>query len=245
MREPKHAALVEQDFVVELFGERLPEPKREVVDRRALVPEVVRANDRRVPDRVPGPQPAPLDDRDVGQAVVLRQVVRRREPVQPAADDDGVVGRLRVGVAPEEVGMAFGGHAANMGRGGGGVKGRAGDDRFTRSDESYTRRRGVCRDGRTCAPEAVVMTCPECQSDTLAGGKSGLVHLRKGVPVVVRNVPGFACHQCGYFDFAGDTAKSIDALLDAGTTTGSITAAVIDLEQLPAARERRKPVGAN
>ena len=84
------------------------------------------------------------------------------------------------------------------------------------------------------------MICPECRSETLAPGTTELALLRDGAPVVVRNVPGFKCRQCGYFEVAGDTAKRLDALLDEGASTGSVTAAVLDLERLPASEGRRK-----
>jgi hypothetical protein len=71
-----------------------------VVERDALVEEVVRADDRRVAAGVPAADPALLDDRDIRDAVLGREVVRRAEAVAAAADDDRVVGGLRLGLAP-------------------------------------------------------------------------------------------------------------------------------------------------
>src|SRR6185295_3585683 len=85
--------------------EALPQLERVLVDRGALVPEVVRADDRRVAGDVPARQPAALEHGDVGDAVLLREVVRGREAVPAAADDDDLVGVARLGRPPEEVGV--------------------------------------------------------------------------------------------------------------------------------------------
>jgi hypothetical protein len=71
-----------------------------VVERDALVEQVVRADDRRVAAGVAAADPALLDDRDVREAVLGREVVRGAEPMPAAADDDGVIGRLRLRVPP-------------------------------------------------------------------------------------------------------------------------------------------------
>ena len=73
--------------------------------RRALVPQVVGPDQGGVAGHVAAGEPAPLQHRDVGDAVVLGQVVRGRQAVAAAADDDHVVGPLRLRVAPEEVGV--------------------------------------------------------------------------------------------------------------------------------------------
>ena len=76
--EVDDAALAEQQVVVELLGEALPQLERVLVDRGALVPQVVAADDRRVAGHVPAGQPAPLEDGHVRDPVVLREVVGRR-----------------------------------------------------------------------------------------------------------------------------------------------------------------------
>ena len=70
VREVQDAALAEQDVVVELLLEPLPELQRVLVDRRALVPEVVRADDRRVAAHVAAAEPPALEHRDIGDAVL-------------------------------------------------------------------------------------------------------------------------------------------------------------------------------
>ena len=101
VREVDDAALAQHHVEVELVLERLPELQAELVDRRALVPQVVRAHDRRVAAHVPAAEPAPLEHGHVRDAVVLREVVGRRETMPAGADDDDVVRVLRIGGAPE------------------------------------------------------------------------------------------------------------------------------------------------
>ena len=105
VREVEHAALAEQDRVVEVVLQALPELEGVLVDGRALVPQVVRPDQGGVAGHVPARQPAPLQHRHVGDPVVLGQVVRGREAVPAAADDDHVVGPLGLRVAPQEVGV--------------------------------------------------------------------------------------------------------------------------------------------
>ena len=96
MREVEDAAMAHHDVEVELAAERLPEVERVIVDRGALVEEVVGADDRGVAAGIAAADPALLDHGDIGHAVQLGEVVGRREAVPAAADDDGVVARLRL-----------------------------------------------------------------------------------------------------------------------------------------------------
>ena len=100
VREHQHAALGEHDVVVQLLGEVLPEVEGVVVEPGALVVEVVRADDRGVAPGVAAAEPALVDHRDVGDPVLLRQVVGGAEAVAAGADDDHVVGGLRLRVRP-------------------------------------------------------------------------------------------------------------------------------------------------
>ena len=100
MRQHHHAARRIHDVVVELLAEPLPELQRMLVDRRALVPQIVRADDRRVAPGIAAAEPALLEHRDIGDAVLLGEVVGGRQPVAAAADDDDVIGRLRLGRTP-------------------------------------------------------------------------------------------------------------------------------------------------
>ncbi len=99
--EVEHAALAEQEVVLQLGGQLLPEVQRVVVERRALVEEVVGADDRGVAGHVAAGQPAALKHRDIADAVVARQVVSRRQAVSAGPDDHHLVMPFRVRVAPQ------------------------------------------------------------------------------------------------------------------------------------------------
>jgi hypothetical protein len=91
VREVEHAALAEQDRVAEVVLESFPELQRVLVDRRAFIPQIVRPDQRRVAGHVAAREPTLLEDSDVGDAVVLHQVVRGRQAMPAAADDHDVV----------------------------------------------------------------------------------------------------------------------------------------------------------
>src|SRR2546429_3715277 len=82
-----------------------PELERGFVDRGALILEVVRADDRGVAGHVAACQPAALEHRNVGDAVVFRKVIRRGQTMAAGADDDDLVRTPRLRVAPEMIGM--------------------------------------------------------------------------------------------------------------------------------------------
>ncbi len=100
VREHHHAALAEHDVVVQLLRQALPELHRMVVERRALVEEIVRADDRGVAPGIAAADPALLQHGDVAHAVLAWRGNRRRQPMPAAADDDRVVRRLRLRRAP-------------------------------------------------------------------------------------------------------------------------------------------------
>ena len=97
VREREVPVLREHEVEVELGRELLVELDALLVERRALGSAVVRADDRRVPAGRARADVALLEDRDVRDPVVLREVVGGREAVRAAADDDDVV------VPPERV----------------------------------------------------------------------------------------------------------------------------------------------
>ena len=100
MREHHHAALGEHHVVIELLRQALPELDRMLVDRRALVIEVVRADDRRVAPGIAAAEPALLDNRDIGRAMRLGEVIGGGEAMAARADDHDVVMLLRLRIAP-------------------------------------------------------------------------------------------------------------------------------------------------
>src|SRR5947207_9459010 len=105
VHQAEHAALAEQNVVIELLGKVFPELQRVFVDRRALIPEVVRANDGGVAGHVAARQPAPLEHGNIRDVVILRKVVGRCQAMAASADDDDLVRAPRLRVAPQMIGM--------------------------------------------------------------------------------------------------------------------------------------------
>src|SRR5581483_6428241 len=70
------------------------------VERGTFGCQVVRADDRRVAPGGAGADVRLLEDGDVADAVVLREVVRNREAVRAAADDHDLVAALQLGARP-------------------------------------------------------------------------------------------------------------------------------------------------
>ena len=98
--EEHEPALGEHEVEVELLREPFPKTHGVLVEGARFVPEVVRPNHGRVASRVAAPDPALLEHRDTGDAVLLRKVVRGRESVSATADHDNVVTGLRRGISP-------------------------------------------------------------------------------------------------------------------------------------------------
>ena len=101
MRQIHHAALAQHHIEIEFAGKAFPELQPVLVDRRALVPEIVGADDGRVARDIAAGEPALLHHRDIGEAMLFRQVVGRRQPVAASAHDHDLIGRPRLRRAPE------------------------------------------------------------------------------------------------------------------------------------------------
>ena len=120
VRERQVALLGEEEVEVELDAEPLVELHARPVELGALGRAVVRADDGRVAPGSARADVALLEDGHVRDAVVLGQVVRGREAVRAAADDDDVVAILQLGArAPhaadaEDVSHALSPLAASM-----------------------------------------------------------------------------------------------------------------------------------
>src|SRR6266481_4195858 len=82
-----------------------------VVERGALVEQVVGADDRGIAAGVAATDPAFFEHCDVGEAVLAREVVGCTQPVTAAADDEGVIGGLGLGTAPLRRPAALAGQA--------------------------------------------------------------------------------------------------------------------------------------
>ena len=100
LAQHEHAARGEHDVEVQLLRQVLVERASELVDGDRRVLEVVGADDRGVAPGVAAAEPALLDHRDVGQLVVLGEVVGGGEAMAAGADDDRVIFRLGLGRTP-------------------------------------------------------------------------------------------------------------------------------------------------
>ncbi len=100
VRQHHHTARGVHDVIVQLVGERLPELHRVLVDRLALLPEVIRADDRGVAPGIAAAEPALLEDSDVTNAVFLGEVIGGREPMPTSTDDHDIIGRFGLRIAP-------------------------------------------------------------------------------------------------------------------------------------------------
>src|ERR1700733_4535392 len=100
MGEHHHAARREHDVVIENLRKMFPQFNGMVVERGAFLEQVVRAEDGGVAPGVAAADPTFLEHRDIREAVLLREIVRGSQAVAAAADDDRIVARLRLGLAP-------------------------------------------------------------------------------------------------------------------------------------------------
>ena len=100
VKQVQHATLADHRIVVDVLLEPLPELERLLVERDVARFLVVRPHDRGVAPDIAAAEPALLDHRDVGQPMVLGQVIGGGEPVPAATDDHGVVGPFRLWLAP-------------------------------------------------------------------------------------------------------------------------------------------------
>ena len=96
MEQVEQAALGHHRVVVEFLRQPLPELERVLVELGVAAQQVVRPDDGGVAPDVAAAEPALLDHRDIGDSVVLGEVVGGREAMPAAADDD-VIGGLRLG----------------------------------------------------------------------------------------------------------------------------------------------------
>ena len=100
MRKIEDAALAQHHVEIELAREPLIEPERQIIEGDRLGIEIIRPHDGGVAAGVAAAEPALLDHADTRALVSFRQVIGGREPMAAAADDDEVVSRLRLRLAP-------------------------------------------------------------------------------------------------------------------------------------------------
>ena len=107
MIEIEHAALADHRVVVEILLQPFPQLHRAFVEGIIAGQQIVGADDRRVAAGIAGADPALFQHRDVGDAVLLGEVIGGRKAMAAAADDDDVIGRLRRGIAPDRRPMSL------------------------------------------------------------------------------------------------------------------------------------------
>ena len=98
--EVEDAALRDHGVEVEVLLEALPQLHRPFVEGIVAGQQVVGADDRGVAPDVAGAEPALFQHRDIGEAMLLGEVIGGRQAMPAAADDDDVVFLLRLGLAP-------------------------------------------------------------------------------------------------------------------------------------------------
>jgi hypothetical protein len=113
VHEVQVAAVVEHEIEVQLLGEHRPKVQRLLVKRNVVLRPLVGPHDRRVSAGTAEPDEALFNDGNIREAVLLRQVVGRGEPVQAAADDHRIVAGLESGLAAPQ-GLGFPEHTFSL-----------------------------------------------------------------------------------------------------------------------------------
>ncbi len=103
MEDVEHASLAYHGVVVEVLLEPFPQLHRPFVEREIAGQQVVGADDGGVAPDIAGAEIGLLDHGDIGDAVLLGEVIGGGETVPAAADDDNVVGLLGLGLAPQRL----------------------------------------------------------------------------------------------------------------------------------------------
>ena len=103
VRQIDHAALAEHHIEIDLLAQALPQLHRFFVECGALVPQVVRAHDGGIAAGVAAADPAALNHRHIGDAMLFCQVIGRGQSVAAAADNHDLVALLGFGFAPSRL----------------------------------------------------------------------------------------------------------------------------------------------
>jgi hypothetical protein len=89
--EVDHAALAEQDVVVQLARQLRVQLHRHIMEPDRYVAQVVRADGMGIARCIAAAQPALLDHRNVAEPMLARQMIGRRQAMPAGTDDDNVV----------------------------------------------------------------------------------------------------------------------------------------------------------
>ena len=101
MKQVYQPALAVHHVIVQLGFQLFPQLQAVGIEFAVARQKVIRPHNRGVAPDVAGAKVAFLQHRDVAQAVVLGEVIGGGKPMPATTDDDGVIARLRLGVAPD------------------------------------------------------------------------------------------------------------------------------------------------
>ena len=101
MVEVEHAALAHHGVVVDVLLQPFPELQRPFVEGDVAGLAIVGADDRGVAPDIARADIAALDHSDIGDAVLLGEVIGGRQPMPAAAHDDDIIFGLGLRLAPD------------------------------------------------------------------------------------------------------------------------------------------------
>ncbi len=76
-----------------------------------------------------------------------------------------------------------------------------------------------------------MLKCPECMAESFDLGMFEIGDIFNEEPIVVRNVAGAKCSQCGFLLLPASVAKEISKVLALGNSVGSVRARLYDLAE--------------
>ena len=79
------------------------------------------------------------------------------------------------------------------------------------------------------------MRCPDCMSESFSSGLYDIGDIFNDEPIVIRNVAGAKCDQCGFLLLPASIAKEISKALALGLSSRSVTARLFDLAEVDVA----------
>ena len=100
MRQGEHAAPAVHHVEIQDLAQPVPHRKGVVVQCCAGILQIVGADDGGVAAGIAAAEPAFFQDRDIGDAVLRRQIVGGRESMTAGADNNDIVTALRFRIAP-------------------------------------------------------------------------------------------------------------------------------------------------
>ena len=100
LRQHHHPARREHHVVIQILAHRLVQRPRLLIDRRRRILQIVGPDDRGVAPGIAAAQPAFLDHRDIGDAVVFAKIIGSGKPVAARTHDDDIIRPFRRGRGP-------------------------------------------------------------------------------------------------------------------------------------------------